>query len=132
MMDNARVLSKKYVTILFILGIIILAFNLRPAITAVGPIIGVIREDLGISNWSAGFLTSLPLLAFAFMSPIAPRIANRTSNEKALLYGLITLLVGIWIRSTASIFLLFLGTILIGVGIAIINVILPSLIKSNF
>ncbi|WP_208586000.1 CynX/NimT family MFS transporter [Gracilibacillus suaedae] len=131
-MERAPHLTKKHYTILFIIGIILLAFNLRPAITSVGPIIGIMREDLSISNWSAGFLTSLPLIAFAFMSPIAPRIANRTTNEKALLYGLITLLIGIWIRSTAAITLLFVGTILIGVGIAIINVILPSLIKSNF
>ncbi|MGP4039956.1 CynX/NimT family MFS transporter [Gracilibacillus sp. D59] len=131
-MKTDQHLAKKYYTILFITGIILLAFNLRPAITSVGPIIGIIREDLSINNWSAGFLTSLPLIAFAFMSPIAPRIANRTSNEKALLYGLLTLLIGIWVRSTASITLLFIGTTLIGVGIAIINVILPSLIKSNF
>ncbi|WP_018932062.1 CynX/NimT family MFS transporter [Gracilibacillus lacisalsi] len=131
-MEKGPHLTNKHYTILFIIGIILLAFNLRPAITSVGPIIGIIREELSISNWSAGFLTSLPLIAFAFMSPIAPRIANRTTNEKALLYGLITLLIGIWIRSTASITLLFVGTILIGVGIAIINVILPSLIKSNF
>ncbi|UOQ84225.1 CynX/NimT family MFS transporter [Gracilibacillus salinarum] len=124
--------NKKHYTILFITGIILLAFNLRPAITSVGPIIGIIREDLAISNWSAGFLTSLPLIAFAIMSPLAPRIANRTSNEKALLYGLFVLLAGILIRSTSSIVLLFAGTVLIGVGIAIINVILPSLIKSNF
>ncbi|UOQ49186.1 MFS transporter [Gracilibacillus caseinilyticus] len=124
--------NKKHYTLLFIAGIILLAFNLRPAITSVGPIIGIIREDLSISNWSAGFLTSLPLIAFAIISPIAPRIANRTSNEKALLYGLFILLGGILVRSTSSILFLFTGTILIGVGIAIINVILPSLIKSNF
>ncbi|MDX8046359.1 MFS transporter [Gracilibacillus sp. S3-1-1] len=124
--------TKRLYTGLLIVGIILLAFNLRPAITSVGPIIGIIRSDLNISNWSAGLLTSLPLIAFAFMSPIAPKIANRTSNEKALLYGLITILIGIWIRSTSSIILLFIGTILIGVGIAIINVILPSLIKSKF
>ncbi len=123
---------RKSSSALFILGIIILAFNLRPAITSVGPIIGFIRADLTLSNWSAGLLTSLPLIAFAIMSPLAPRIANRTSNEKAILCGLFILLIGIWIRSTALIGLLFAGTILIGVGIAIINVILPSLIKSNF
>lgn len=124
--------GKKYSSILFILGIIILAFNLRPAITSVGPILGIIREDLAISNWSVGLLTSLPLLAFAIMSPIAPRLANNTSNEKAILYGLVTLLIGIGIRSTSLIFFLFAGTVLIGIGIAIINVILPSLIKNNF
>ncbi|SHN31430.1 CynX/NimT family MFS transporter [Gracilibacillus kekensis] len=124
--------ANRFPSWLFIVGIIILAFNLRPAITSVGPIIGTIREDLAISNGSAGLLTSLPLIAFAVMSPLAPRIANKTSNEKALLYGLLTLLIGIWVRSTSLIILLFIGTILIGVGIAIINVILPSLIKNNF
>lgn len=131
-MQTNQYSTKRHYTILFIIGIILLSFNLRPAITSVGPIIGFIREDLAISNWNAGFLTSLPLIAFALMSPIAPRIANRTSNEKALLYGLITLLIGILVRSITSIILLFVGTVLIGIGIAIINVILPSLIKSNF
>ncbi|WP_058305831.1 CynX/NimT family MFS transporter [Gracilibacillus massiliensis] len=124
--------AKRFTSSFFIVGIIILAFNLRPAITSVGPIIGTIREDLAISNGSAGLLTSLPLIAFAVMSPIAPRIANKTSNEKALLYGLFTLLIGILVRSSSLIILLFIGTILIGVGIAIINVLLPSLIKNNF
>ncbi len=131
-METSSQTNKRYLSILMVAGIILLAFNLRPAITGVGPIIGIIREDLAISNGLAGFLTSLPLLAFAFMSPLAPRIANKASNEKALLYGLLILLVGIWIRSTSLIALLFIGTALIGVGIAIINVLLPSLIKSSF
>ncbi len=124
-------LTKKK-TVLLIIGIIILSFNLRPAITSVGPIIGMIRDDLSLSNWSVGFITSLPLLAFAFMSPIAPRLANRIGNMRALLIGLIILMSGIWIRSIATIALLYLGTTLVGVGIAIINVILPSLIKGSF
>lgn len=124
--------NKNYPLILFVLGIILLSFNLRPAITAVGPIITTIRDSIGLSTSSVGLMTSLPLLAFAFMSPIAPRIANRFGNDRALLYGLLILLAGISIRSMPSVFLLFLGTILIGVGIAMMNVLLPSLIKSKF
>ncbi|ENH96469.1 major facilitator superfamily protein [Gracilibacillus halophilus YIM-C55.5] len=117
---------------IFILGIILLAFNLRPAITAVGPIIATIRDDLALDNWNAGLITSLPLLAFSFMSPIAPRIANRLGNERTLLFGLLILLAGIVIRLVTSLFFLYMGTIFAGIGIAIINVILPSLIKANF
>ncbi|KAB8137911.1 MFS transporter [Gracilibacillus oryzae] len=124
--------SQKWKYSIFIAGIIILAFNLRPAITSVGPIIGIIRDDLLLENWNVGLITSLPLLAFAFMSPIAPRIANRFGNERALLYGLIILLIGILIRSLATLLFLYIGTTLAGVGIAIINVILPSLIKGSF
>ncbi|WP_163538903.1 MFS transporter [Gracilibacillus sp. YIM 98692] len=124
-------MNKMGITI-FIAGIIILAINLRPAITAVGPIIGIIRDDLAMANWNAGLITSLPLLAFAIMSPIAPRMGNKIGNERTLLIGLLILLGGIWIRSIAYLLCLFIGTTLVGVGIAIINVILPSTIKAAF
>ncbi|ADH98558.1 CynX/NimT family MFS transporter [Salisediminibacterium selenitireducens] len=120
------------VSALFMIGIILLSFNLRPAITSVGPIVGIIREDLGLSHWSAGLLTSLPLIAFALMSPIAPRIANRTSNEGGLLFGIIVLFAGIVVRSTSFVALLFVGMFLIGMGIAMINVLLPALIKQKY
>ncbi|GAA0311960.1 CP family cyanate transporter-like MFS transporter [Gracilibacillus halotolerans] len=124
--------KKKYSLVLFIIGIILISFNLRPAITAVGPIITTIRDSVGLHTSIVGLMTSLPLLAFAVMSPIAPRLANRLGNEKTLLYGLVILLSGILIRSLPPTILLFIGTILIGVGIAIMNVLLPSLIKSKF
>src|SRR5699024_5257811 len=122
---------KLYQTIL-ITGIILVAFNLRPAITSIGPIIGVIRDDTGLTNSAVGLLTSLPLVAFAIMSPIAPKIANRYTTEIALLIGLIILFIGIQIRSISIIGLIFAGTLLVGFGIAILNVLLPSVIKDKF
>src|SRR5699024_1940769 len=81
--------------ILLFIGIIIVAFNLRPAITSVGPIIGMVRDDIGFPNWAIAFLTSLPLIAFAIMSPLVPRIANRWTNEITLTIGLLILIIGI-------------------------------------
>ena len=124
--------DKRLHQFLLITGIIVIAFNLRPAITSVGPLIGFIRDDIGLSNWSAGLITSLPLIAFAIMSPIAPRLGNRFSYERTMLYGLTVLLIGIGIRSISTVFLLFIGTLLIGFGIAILNVLLPGLIKDKF
>ncbi|WP_245835799.1 CynX/NimT family MFS transporter [Virgibacillus ndiopensis] len=124
--------SKRLYQFLLITGIVFIAFNLRPAITSVGPVIGIIRDDIGLSNWSAGLLTSLPLIAFAVMSPIAPRLANRLTNERALLIGLLLLLFGIVIRSFTFITLLFIGTLFIGLGIAICNVLLPGVVKEKF
>ncbi|MDY0393263.1 MFS transporter [Virgibacillus halophilus] len=114
------------------LGIIVLALNLRPAITSVGPLIGIIRDDIGLSNWSAGMLTSLPLIAFAVMSPIVPWLRHRLSNEWAMLVGLFLLSGGIGIRSMPLAWLLFAGTLLIGFGIAVLNVLIPSVIKEKF
>lgn len=122
----------KLYKILLITGIILVAFNLRPAITSVGPLMSTIRDDVGLSNWSVGLLTSLPLVAFAIMSPLAARLGNRFSNERAILWGLVVLLIGIAIRSVSLIMLIFMGTVLIGVGIAICNVLLPGVVKDKF
>ncbi|WP_405175760.1 MFS transporter [Paenibacillus sp. FSL H8-0261] len=118
--------------ILLISGIVLVAFNLRPAITSVGPLVGVIQEDVGLAHWSAGLLMSIPLISFAVMSSLVPRIAARLSNEKTLLLGLVILLVGICIRSISMTLFIFFGTLLIGVGIAIGNVLLPVVVKEKF
>ena len=115
--------------ILLITGIIFIAFNLRPSITSVGPLISSIRTDLDMTNGMAGFLTTLPLLSFAFLSPVAPKLGQRLGNERTLWIGLVVLLIGILLRSYGEAFTLFAGTALIGIGIAICNVLLLSLIK---
>lgn len=111
---------------------ILIAMNLRPAITAVGPVIDFIRTDLGVSNGVAGLLTTLPLLGFAAMSPVAPQLGRRFGNEMTLFFGLIILFCGIIIRTASWIWLLFLGTTFVGVGVAVGNVMLPGLIKDKF
>lgn len=117
---------------LMILGIIFVAINLRPAITAAGPLIGTIQADLQISSSAAGLLTTLPLLAFAFLSPLAPSLGHKQGNERIILAGLLVLFVGIVLRSFGLVPGLFLGTALIGAGIAVCNVLLPALIKQNY
>lgn len=115
-----------------ILGIVLIAMIMRSPLTSVGPLIGSIRESLGLSNATAGLLTTLPLLAFALLSPLAPLLARRFGVERTLLYALVLLMVGIAIRSLAATVSLFAGTALIGLAIAICNVLIPSLVKRNF
>jgi MFS transporter, CP family, cyanate transporter len=124
--------KKVFYRVIIVTGIIVVAFNLRPSITSVGPLIGTIRDQLGLSNWSAGMLTSLPLIAFAVMSPLVAKLSNRFTNEQVMLLGLFILFIGITLRSMTIISLLFTGTLLIGLGIAICNVLLPSVIKEKF
>lgn len=115
-----------------IIGIILIGANLRASLTSVGPLIAAIRDDLGISNALAGVITTIPLLAFAFLSPFASHLARCFSMELTLLMSLVVLTIGIGIRSFVGKETLFIGTILIGSSIAICNVLLPSLIKYNF
>jgi MFS transporter, CP family, cyanate transporter len=120
------------VNYLFIAGIVLIAFNLRPAITSLGPLVGMIQENVGLAHWSVGLLMSLPLIVFAVMSPLVPKLATRLTNERTLLIGLTLLFIGIAIRSIPMPFLLFTGTFLAGLGIAIGNVLLPAVVKERF
>ncbi len=113
-------------------SIILLATNLRAPITSVGPLIASIRDSLQISNTVAGALTTLPLLAFAFISPFAPKLARRFGMELTLFISLVVLILGILLRSLGTIEVLFIGTLLIGLAIAIGNVLLPGLVKQKF
>lgn len=117
---------------LLIIGIIFVAFNLRPAITSVGPLISSIRDDTGMTNSIAGFITTLPLLAFAFLSPFAPKLSQKIGKEMTILLALIFLVIGLLIRSIGMVFSLFLGTAIIGLGIAFCNVILPGIVKQSY
>jgi CP family cyanate transporter-like MFS transporter len=114
------------------LGIVLVAANLRPAITAVPPLIGEIRADVGMSNGAAGLLTALPLLAFGLLSSIAPRLAFRFGMGPTMLASMLVLCTGIVLRSTGTVVMLFSGTFLLGVAIAIGNVLLPSLVRKSF
>ncbi|HEY2493176.1 MAG TPA: MFS transporter [Paenibacillus sp.] len=131
-LQHSNIKKKSLYIVLLITGIILVAFNLRPAITSVGPLVGIIQEDVGLAHWSTGLLMSIPLISFAVMSSLVPKIANRLTNEKTLLLGLIVLLMGICIRSISITLFLFTGTLLVGVGIAIGNVLLPVVVKDKF
>lgn len=117
---------------ILIAGVVLLAINLRPALTSIGPVIGIIRNELGFSNWSIAILTSLPLVIFAIMSTIIPKLARNFTSERVIMFGLFTLTIGLLIRSSAEIIFLFFGTICIGIGIAICNVLIPGIIKKEF
>lgn len=119
-------------TFFLMAGIIFVAFNLRPAITSVGPLIGAIRDETGISNSAAGLLTTLPLVAFALLSPFVPRIAQKLGSEWSILLGLTILGAGIAARSLGMLPPLYIGTVLIGLGVGLCNVLLPGMVKEKF
>ena len=118
--------------ILLFLGIILIAANLRPTITGVGPLVGDITHSTGLSNTLAGLLTTLPLLAFTVFSPIAPIIARRIGMERALFLSLAGLVVGTLLRVVGGIAGLFLGMFLVGACVAMGNVLLPALVKRDY
>jgi MFS transporter, CP family, cyanate transporter len=115
-----------------LLGIIFITVNLRAPLTSVGPLVELIRNDLHISNTLAGMITTLPLLAFAFFSPFVPKLGKRFGVEWILFISIILLTLGIILRSFSGIANLYIGTAVLGLAIAVCNVLLPGLIKREY
>ena len=113
-------------------GCLLIAANLRAALTTVGPLLDDIRAATGMSASVAGLLTSLPLLVFGVMSPFVPGLARRFGTERVLLAALLALAVGLLVRSAGPIAAILAGTLVIGAAIAAGNVLLPGLIKQDF
>lgn len=128
---NQQSRSKKQ-SWLLVLGVLIMAANLRAPLTSISPLVGLIGNDLGLSLGTTGMITTTPLLAFAIFSTIAPMTERRVGMERVIFASLILLASGIFLRSQGSQWALFTGTIIIGIGIAHCNVLVPSLVKRDF
>ena len=124
---------RKQATLWFmIIGIIFIAANLRAPLTSVGPLVSLIRDNVHISNTLAGLITTVPLIAFALLSPFVPKLGHKYGVERLMLVSLIFLATGIVVRSLSGAVTLYVGTAILGFAITICNVLLPSLIKREF
>ncbi|MGD8748794.1 MAG: MFS transporter [Balneolaceae bacterium] len=124
--------NSRFKNILLVTGIMLISINLRPALAGVGPLVSTIRESTGLSNTMLGLLTTLPLLAFGFVSTLTPLFTKRLGIEGTLALSMILLTAGLLVRIIPGNMMLFSGTLLLGIAIAFGNVLLPSLVKRDF
>ncbi|WP_102145012.1 CynX/NimT family MFS transporter [Mycobacterium hubeiense] len=117
---------------LLTVAVVLTALNLRPAITSVGPLLGEMRGALGASATWAGVLTTLPGLCFAAAGLTAPWLARRFGLGRAISVALVTLIVGLVVRVLDGPFVVLSGTLVATAGIALINVLIPVVIKGSF
>lgn len=125
-------LPEKSRKIILLIAILLISLNLRPAITAVGPLVSEIRLDTGLSSSAIGLLTTLPVLGFGLISVLTPLFTRKIGTEGTMLLALTLLMCGIFLRIHPSVLALYSGTILLGVGIALGNVLLPGIVKKQF
>lgn len=118
--------------VLLIVAVTLTALNLRPAITSVGPVLGDMRESLGASAIWAGALTTLPGLCFAAAGLAAPWLARRIGLGRAISLALAVLSVGLVVRVLDGPYVVIGGTLVATAGIALVNVLIPVVIKGSF
>ena len=123
--------SNKKKSFFLLIGVMMMGAVMRVPFTAIPAVLTDIAAGLGVSVSDLGILTSLPLVMFALCSSLAPGWAARLGLEKLLGLALLVMTAGSLLR-IVGVAGLFLGTILIGISVAIINVLLPSLVSVHF
>jgi len=117
---------------LLTVAVVLTALNLRPAITSVGPLLPEMRGALGASDTWAGVLTTLPGLCFAAAGLAAPWLSRRIGLARTVSAALLTLVAGLLIRICDGALVVLGGTLVATAGIALINVLIPVIIRGSF
>ncbi|MDF1605218.1 MFS transporter [Nocardioides sp. YIM 152315] len=125
--------SSRRAVILVLVGIVLVSLNLRPAAVSVGPVLAEVRDAFSMSGPTAGLLTSLPVIAFALFGALAPAAAHRIGVHRVTLCALVAVVLGLTGRAvTQSEALFLLLSLLALAGMAMANVLMPSLVKLHF
>lgn len=125
--------SARRTTAFVLFGLVVLSLNLRPAAVSVGPVLAEVRDAFSMSPATAGLLTSLPVIAFACFGAAAPAAAARFGIHRVTFGALLAATAGLFGRAATGSEALFLALSLLALaGMAMANVLLPSLVKLHF
>ena len=130
-MENVRATSRPALWLMA--SILLVALNLRPSMAAVGPLLSAIRGDIALSFSLASLLTMLPVMAMGLAMFFGLRVSQRLGEQRTVTLSL--LIIGV--ATVSRLFLdtaaeLILSAVLAGIGIALIQAVMPALIKSRF
>ncbi|MBF0719889.1 MFS transporter [Staphylococcus sciuri] len=115
-----------------IIVIVFIASTLRAPLTSVGPVVDEIKDVMQINNSLAGFLTTIPLIIFAVVSPLVSKVTKRLTMSNTIVLSTILVIIALYIRVAGGFNLFIIGTVLLGIAIAFGNVVLPSYVKWYF
>ncbi|RST17854.1 MFS transporter [Streptomyces sp. WAC05374] len=118
--------------VLLLVGIVLASLNMRAALASVSPLVGEISAAFGLSSTATSLVTSVPVLFLGVGALVAPGLARRLGTERVLLGALLLLAAGILARVLPSVYALYGGGVLVGTAIALLNVLMPGLIKRDF
>lgn len=124
--------GRPFIAALAIAALVLAAANLRGGLVVTGPLVMQIREALNINASVFSLLTTLPLLCFAVVSICVPWLSRRWAPQQMAIAGLLVISLGVGLRLLEQFPLVILGTLLLGSAIAVLNVLIPGLVKSFF
>ncbi|MEV0090583.1 MFS transporter [Streptomyces sp. NPDC050738] len=118
--------------VLLLVGIVLASVNMRAALASMSPLVTQVGAQFGLSQTANSLLTSVPVLFLGLGALVAPWLGRRLGSEVVLFGALLLLAGGILVRVLPSVGALYGGSLLIGTAIALLNVLMPGLIKRDF
>jgi CP family cyanate transporter-like MFS transporter len=111
-----------------------IGFNLRAALLGVPPVLSIVKGDLGLTYTEVGLLSGIPILAFGLSALPSSALVRRFGGYAVVALGLALAALGELARVLpgAGAVPLFLGTVVMGVGIALTQPGLPGLFQAWF
>lgn len=120
-------------TVVFtLIALFFITLILRPPIAQIGPLLHEISSKLNLNPAEVGLLASAPVFTFGAGAFLAPWLLRRYGLNHAILFMLILMFAAIALRSWFGYPLLLTGTLVIGLAIAITNVLLPTFLRVDF
>ncbi|WP_240372119.1 CynX/NimT family MFS transporter [Brevibacterium zhoupengii] len=120
-------------SVLIVIGIVVAAFNLRPGVTGLSPLLGAMGSDIHLSALFLAVIGMLPPLLYGISGFITPRLYNRFSGLTITAAVMIMITVGLGLRAIVDSPAVFLGlSVLALLGMGIGNVVIPPIVKSYF
>ncbi|KWT58817.1 MFS transporter [Streptomyces albus subsp. albus] len=117
---------------LLLLGIVLASLNMRAALAGVSPLVSEIGTHYHLAATASSLVTTIPLVFMGLGSIAAPKLARRWGTETVLCGALVLLCGGILLRIAPPVVALFVGCAVVGTSIALLNVLMPGLIKRDF
>ncbi|SEM70144.1 CynX/NimT family MFS transporter [Nonomuraea pusilla] len=115
-----------------VVGFVLTALNLRPAIAGVSPLLNEIMRDAGLSPAGGGAITTVMVVCLGVFGPVAPLLASRIGLDRTLLAGLLVIALGVVLRGLDGVAALYVGSALAATAIAVMNVSMPGVVKQHF
>ena len=118
--------------VLLAVSIVLVAFNMRAALSSIGPVLPEAMQGTGLSPVESSLLTTAPIVLLGLFGLLAPWFVRRLGSERAVLVFMLLLAVGLAVRAFGDAFSVVAGCLLGGAGIGVVNVLLPGIIKRDF
>jgi len=116
-----------------LLLVIMLALNLRPILTSIGPLLEPMRASTGLGYQQAALLTALPVLCMGLVPLLQPWLRRWISEHGGMLGGLSAIaLACLWRLQLDSAWALIASAVLAGLGVAVVQGMMPGLVNRWF